>query len=157
MECVPADRIAELYPKIEQLLRVIGEAKNLVLGISWIPIADCSALQCSEAPAFLGKPEAQDFRDQCGTFNFPPNVGIPGRVWASGKPEWSQNVQDFTIDQYPRVFAATDLGVRASFGFPIIDKDGRFVCVLEFFKEEECVKDEEVLNYVKEQTSKIVQ
>lgn len=157
MECASADRIASLFPKIEEALRVVCQTKKLVMAVTWIPIADCSALQCSDAPAFLSKPEAQDFRDQCATFNFPPNVGIPGRVWASGKPEWSKNVQDFTIDQYPRVFAATDLGVRASFGVPIIDKDGLFIGLIEFFKEEESLRDEEILNFVCQEAAKIVQ
>jgi signal transduction histidine kinase/DNA-binding response OmpR family regulator len=58
------------------------------------------------------------------------NVGLPGRVLASGKPAW---IVDVTKDQnFPRAKAARDMGVRAAFGFPVL-MGTNVVAVLEFF------------------------
>jgi PAS domain S-box-containing protein len=64
---------------------------------------------------------------------FPPNVGLPGRVLASGRPLW---IMDVGVDaNFPRVSEARALGVKAAFGFPV--STGRQVrAVLEFFTPE---------------------
>ncbi len=57
-------------------------------------------------------------------------IGLPGRVFASGRPLW---VVDVTKDaNFPRARAATDIGVRAGFGFPIM-VGPRVEGVMEFF------------------------
>lgn len=44
--------------------------------------------------------------------------GLPGRVLASGKPAW---IIDVTKDtNFPRNGVATDIGVKAGFGFPVL-------------------------------------
>lgn len=121
---------------------------NFVLGLSWYPTTDGSVITASEAPFYFSVPEAMDFRDKSVTFEFKRGVGIPGRVWASLQPEWSANVQRFTVEEYPRVYVARQLGVKTSFGVPIIDIDGAFVGVVEFFKQDECPKDEQLLQDV---------
>ena len=55
---------------------------------------------------------------------------LPGRVLASGRPLW---IADVTKDaNFPRTRAATDIGVRAGFGFPIM-VGPRVEGVMEFF------------------------
>ena len=57
-------------------------------------------------------------------------IGMPGRVWASGKPAW---IIDVTKDtNFPRAPYADRVGLHSAFGFPI--KLGRDVLgVIEFF------------------------
>ena len=50
--------------------------------------------------------------------DFRSGVGLPGRVLASGKPDW---IPDVTQDpNFPRAQLGKDIGVKAGFGFPIL-------------------------------------
>src|SRR6185503_18476539 len=48
---------------------------------------------------------------------FRSGVGLPGRVWAAGRPAWIENVVEDA--NFPRAMAARKVGVRGAFGFPI--------------------------------------
>ncbi len=49
---------------------------------------------------------------------FPPQIGLPGRVWKSAKPLW---VEDVSSDaNFPRSSVAAKEGLHGAFGFPII-------------------------------------
>jgi PAS domain S-box-containing protein len=69
--------------------------------------------------------------------------GLPGRVLESGKPAW---IIDVTKDtNFPRNRVASDIGVKAGFGFPVLV--GReVVAVLEFFSPEAIEPDESLLD-----------
>jgi signal transduction histidine kinase len=69
-------------------------------------------------------------------------VGLPGRVLASGEPEW---IIDVTKDpNFPRARLAENIGVRAGFAFPILI--GREVVgVMEFFSTKAVEPDKEML------------
>ena len=58
--------------------------------------------------------------------SFPPGVGLPGRVFATGEAAW---ITDVARDP---TFARQGLGVRGAFAFPI-HADGGVIAVLEFF------------------------
>jgi GAF domain-containing protein len=82
------------------------------------------------------------FRQATEATRLPPGVGLPGRVLATGKPTW---LMDVTSDaNFPRLRAATDLGVRAGFGFPVL-AGASVVAVLEFFSTEAVEPDEPLL------------
>ncbi|MGH7902342.1 MAG: GAF domain-containing protein, partial [Thermodesulfobacteriota bacterium] len=85
----------------------------------------------------------ETFRRVTEATSFPPGIGLPGRVLASGKPAW---IMDVTKDpNFPRAKLATDIGVRAGFGFPLlIGKE--VVAVLEFFSEKSMEPDEDLLD-----------
>lgn len=72
------------------------------------------------------------FCEITNAMHFEPGAGLPGRVLESGHPLW---IIDVTKDSnFPRYKAATDIGVRAAFGFPVLI--GRqVVAVLEFFSD----------------------
>ena len=67
---------------------------------------------------------------------------MPGRVLATGQATW---LMDVTRDNnFPRLRAACDLGVRAGFGFPVL-AGANVVAVLEFFSSEAVEPDEPLL------------
>jgi signal transduction histidine kinase len=69
-------------------------------------------------------------------------VGLPGRVLASGKPDW---IIDVTKDpNFPRAKLAENIGVRAGFAFPILIGQ-EVVGVMEFFSTEAVEPDKEML------------
>ena len=70
------------------------------------------------------------FREVTEKTEFKSGIGLPGRVMASGKPEW---IKDVTKDKnFPRAKQAADIGVRAGFAIPVIVKS-EVAAVLEFF------------------------
>jgi PAS domain S-box-containing protein len=70
-------------------------------------------------------------------------IGLPGRVLATGKPAWIENVT--LDDNFPRSRSALEIGVKAAFGFPV--KVNEDICaVLEFFSPSSLEPDEYFLN-----------
>jgi len=64
---------------------------------------------------------------------FPHGVGLPGRVWSTGRAAW---IADIVQDpNFPRAAAAAKDGLHGAFGFPIIGPGG-FLGVMEFFSTE---------------------
>src|SRR5262249_51604446 len=64
---------------------------------------------------------------------FAPGVGLPGRIWASGKPAW---VPDVVKDNnFPRAPVAAREGLHGAFGFPILFGP-KLRGVIEFFSHE---------------------
>ncbi len=61
---------------------------------------------------------------------FPPGVGLPGRIVASGKPAWIIDVSQDA--NFQRAGVAAAVGLRAAFGFPVL-AGKEVVAVLEFF------------------------
>jgi diguanylate cyclase (GGDEF)-like protein/PAS domain S-box-containing protein len=97
------------------------------------------------------------FREATEQTPLPLNIGLPGRVAASGRPAW---VPDVTTDpNFPRAEAARQVGIRAALGFPVL-LDGEVVAVLEFFTRERLDPDEsflELATHLGTQLSRVVE
>ncbi|MCI0637499.1 MAG: PAS domain S-box protein, partial [Gemmataceae bacterium] len=63
----------------------------------------------------------------------PLGAGLPGRVLAGKAPAWIMDVT--RDDNFPRAKAATNIGVKGAFAFPVLTGAG-VVAVLEFFTSE---------------------
>jgi PAS domain S-box-containing protein len=84
----------------------------------------------------------EHFRQMTEATRLGPGVGLPGRVLATGQATW---IMDVTREvNFPRPGAATDMGVRAGFGFPVL-AGASVVAVLEFFSSEAVEPDERLL------------
>ena len=86
-----------------------------------------------------------EFASVTRTTTFPPEVGLPGRVWNSRQSAW---VPDVTKDgNFPRAHIAAKEGLHAAFGFPI--KLGQEILgVVECFSREVRPPDENFLQMV---------
>src|SRR5262249_25412872 len=73
---------------------------------------------------------------------FSSGIGLPGRVWESGRATW---IPDATQDpNFPRAPYAIRCGLHGAFGFPIVGPS-RFLGVMEFFSHETREPDEDIL------------
>ena len=70
---------------------------------------------------------------------------FPGRVLASGRPAWIEDVH--RDPNFPRARVAEDIDVVAGFAFPILVA-AEVVGVLEFFAHEEMQTDEQLLSVI---------
>ncbi|HXV86930.1 MAG TPA: GAF domain-containing protein [Gemmatimonadales bacterium] len=73
---------------------------------------------------------------------FKRGVGLPGRVWESGRPSWIIDVG--ADDNFPRARLLPDCGLKGACGFPVLC-EGDVVGVLEFFSPEARVPDPDLL------------
>ena len=74
---------------------------------------------------------------------FAPGQGLPGRVAASGKPEWASGVSDDATSA--ETANGADLGVGGTFAFPIL-ADGTVAAVLEFFSRQDRTPDQDLID-----------
>lgn len=74
---------------------------------------------------------------------FAPGIGLPGRVWQSGKPVW---VVDITQDAgFPRAEAAVKEGLRGAFSFPV-EGNREVIGAIDFLSRTTRQPDNDLLN-----------
>jgi PAS domain S-box-containing protein len=124
----------------QQILRAACEYLDWDLGAVWMVDSD-DRLHCLDFCSALGI-RVDEFENLTRGMTLEKGIGLPGRVWASGAPVRIDNV---TRDpNFPRAPLAERVGLRASFGFPIL-MDKEVLGVLEFFSRELRDPDDELL------------
>ncbi len=133
-----AATLAEATPRI---LAAVGESLGWEVGAIWRVDEAAGVLRCVE---FWHAPQVQvrEFQAITREFSCPSAVGLPGRVWALGKPFWIPDVP--TDGNFPRVRHAVKEGLHGAFGFPVRSGD-RIIGVMEFFSREIRPPDEDLL------------
>jgi PAS domain S-box-containing protein len=121
-----AATLAEAAPAV---LAELAGATGWELGAVWQVDAASRRMRCVDVwhdPALAGERFATISRD----FAFPMGVGLPGRVWATGRPVW---IPDVSVEPgFARNPAATQLGLHGAMGVPI-EVDGEVVGAVEFY------------------------
>jgi PAS domain S-box-containing protein len=115
-----------------EILQTVCESLGWQVGVLWAVDHHGEALRCVD---FWHGPSMNldGFETVSRTRTFTRGIGLPGRIWASGKPAW---IPDVTRDpNFPRSPSAADAGLRGAFGFPILLGD-EVVGVMEFFSQE---------------------
>ena len=83
-----------------------------------------------------------DFVEATEKTSFKSGIGLPGRVFESGKSEW---IIDIARDKnFPRKKIVKDINIHGAFAFPVLAA-GKIVAVLEFFDIHESDPDESLL------------
>lgn len=112
-----------------RLIEDVGLALGWELGHLWQVDEDGAVIRY-RGGWHSGSSEAARFQAKSREFVFPPGIGLPGRVWSSGRAHW---IPDVTKDEnFPRAPFATDAGLHAAFGFPIT-LGNSVLGVIEFF------------------------
>jgi PAS domain S-box-containing protein len=142
--------LEEALPKI---IQAVGESLEWELGVFWRLDRLSGTLRCLDqwksekldAGAFVMATQQQSFK---------PGVGLPGRIWESGRPAW---IRDVTTDPgFVRAEAAAQAGFHGAFGFPI-RVGSEIEGVVEFFSRQVREPDDELLNMVADVGLKIGQ
>ncbi|MFL6833975.1 MAG: response regulator [Xanthobacteraceae bacterium] len=126
---VESATLAEAMPRV---LEGVCKSLDWVMGVRWSVDSQAHVLRCAEmhvAPPRL----LQEMVEVNRRVTFPHGVGLPGRVWSTGRAAW---IADVVHDpNFPRAAAAVKDGLHGAFGFPIIGPGG-FLGVMEFFSTE---------------------
>ena len=124
-----------------RMLEAICEAFGWEYGAFWNVDRSAARLHCLATwhPPSL---PFEDFAAISRQTEFASGIGLPGRVWASGKPAW---IPDVVHDSnFPRAPFADRVGLHAAFGFPVLG-GAEAIGVMEFFSQEIREPDEELL------------
>jgi PAS domain S-box-containing protein len=131
-------RPAEAVP---ELLRAVCQSVGWEVGAMWRVDARDGALHCSD---LWHEPTsgAAEFAELSRRLSFAPGVGLPGRVWTSGKPAW---IPDVARDpNFPRAPTASAAGLHTGLAFPIT-VGGEPLGVMEFFSRDVQESDDDLL------------
>ncbi|GAB4507503.1 MAG: hypothetical protein Tsb0026_03230 [Sulfuricaulis sp.] len=133
----------DLHTALEVVLRKVCESTGWLLGQAWMP-GETGRLEC--VPSWHGHTKGLErFRRTSLEMTFAPGSGLPGRVWESKKPVW---IRDVTIEgNFPRANAATEAGLKAGLGIPVM-AGHEIIAVLEFFVREPRKEDEHLTGIV---------
>ncbi len=123
------------------VLQAVCEGLAWDAGFFWIAEDDGKRLECR---AQWHGPDATLWRfgDASRGQTFESAVGLPGRVWASGKPAWIPNLGK--DENFPRLAAAREAGLHCAFACPVII-GGRTLGVIEFYHHGEREPDPDLL------------
>ncbi len=136
-----------------KVLQAICETLGWEHGALWHVDRAAGVLQCVETWNLPGV-SFPEFEAVSRGGAFPPGIGLPGRVWSSGKPAW---IPDVTRDSnFPRAPIAVREGLRGALGFPVL-LGTEVLGVLEFFSREIRQPDQELLELLATAGSQIGQ
>ncbi len=147
----------DFHSALEVILHQVGEKIGWDLGEAWIPDSEGTVLKSSRG-WYASDTSMETFRLESENLTFARNIGLPGRVWASQKPEWVEDVSVGYPD-FVRSKIALEIGFKAGFGVPILVGD-EVLAVLVFFKLLSCPKDSrfiDIFNVVGTQLGSLIQ
>jgi PAS domain S-box-containing protein len=95
---------------------------------------------------YFDRPEEYEiFRKVTNATTFIPGIGLPGRVFESGKPAWISDVTQGS--NCPRASIEKGIEVKSGFAFPVLEQK-KVVAVLEFFSKEVLEQDDSVMTAI---------
>ncbi len=127
-----------------EILQTVCESLGWQVGVLWAVDRQGESLRCVD---FWHGPSLNldGFETVSRTRTFTRGVGLPGRIWESGKPAW---IPDVNVDpNFPRAPFAADAGLRGAFGFPILLGD-EVVGVMEFFSQQIRQPDQDLTDMI---------
>jgi PAS domain S-box-containing protein len=145
-----ADSLQQAAPEI---LKGICEATGSAVASLWLLDRPAKVLRCAET--FACDPGcAEQFRTVTRQLTFERGVGLPGRVWASGKSVW---IPDVTTDaNFPRAAIAITEHLHGAFAAPI-HLGEEFFGVIAFYSREVRQPDDSLLQMLDDISLQIAQ
>lgn len=108
----------------------IGETLGYSAGEAWVANPEGNALDCSSV--WYAAP-GQSYPANTSPLRLALNQGLPGRVMASGEPEWIGDLATEPEKGFPSHHSAIQCGLTSALGIPI-RADRRVLAVLVFFQ-----------------------
>ncbi|HEY9634283.1 MAG TPA: PAS domain S-box protein [Coleofasciculaceae cyanobacterium] len=145
---------ADFDAALEVALCNVCEATGWDFGEAWIPHPHQQTLKLSSA-WYSNTESLNKFRRNSEELTLALDAGIPGRVWASKRPEWIQDVSLQPESVFLRNQMALEVGLTAALGVPIIadvseatSQASQVLAVFIFFRFESCQEDKRLVELV---------
>jgi len=130
-------------------LQIVCQFTDWDLGLAWLPTPPGEKELTLFTAWHRDNANLVEFVEICQQRSFPPNVGMPGRVWARRKPEWTSNLAAEPSDLFPLAPFAALAGIKAGLGVPVLDGES-VLAVLLFYLLEFKEKDSHLIQVVSE-------
>ena len=130
--------IGDVAPRV---LEAVVQTLRWVIGAFWIVDERAGRLRCiaiHETPAA----PTPNFSRMTREMQFDRGIGLPGRIWSTGRAAWIEDVADDL--NFPRIAVARKEGLHGAFGFPIVHH-GEVLGVVEFFHRSVIAPDRDLL------------
>ncbi len=134
----------EIAESAQRILQTACATLDWEVGALWTVDAKESVLHCLEI-CHADSRATPEFDQLTRSLTFAKGLGLPGRVWESGKPTWIDNV--VANPNLSRGPVALREGLRGAFAFPIM-LGAEVWGVMEFFSPEIREPDQELLQLV---------
>jgi PAS domain S-box-containing protein len=123
---------ASMVEAVPRVLQTICEQLDCEYGEIWRINREANVLTCVET-WHLPLTPLTEFESASRPFVFAFGLGLPGRVWQTGKPVC---MPDVTVDpDFLRATAAASAGLRGALGFPILSGDEVLGVIVLFARE----------------------
>ncbi len=104
---------------LEELLARIGADLGWSVTDAWVPDTRPGLMRC--AATWSSDPKLEPFAQVSRRIRLPYGGGLPGRIWASGRPAWAE---DLASDMnFPRLPTAQRVGLKSAAGVPVMQGD----------------------------------
>jgi CheY-like chemotaxis protein len=101
------------------LLERVGRTLDWSVTDAWVPDTSRGLLRC--ASAWSSQPDLEPFAVVSRRIRLPFGGGLPGRVWASGRPHWAADLANDL--NFPRLPTAQRVGLVSAAAVPVVDGD----------------------------------
>jgi PAS domain S-box-containing protein len=135
---------ATIHDAAHHILAAVCERLGWDVGAFWLVDRPAQILRCAEVWHTATVPAAA-FKAAQQQMTFASSVGLPGRIWAGGRPAWIPDLEEDS--NFPRKPEALRAGLHGAFGFPVL-LDKEVLGVVEFFSHEVREPDEDLLEMV---------
>ena len=121
---------------LEGLLGRIGRSLDWSVTDAWVPDSRPGLLRC--AGTWTSAQELEPFAVVSRRIRLPFGGGLPGRVWASGRPAWAE---DLASDlNFPRLPTAQRIGLVSAAAVPVT-LDGQIAGIIAGYSTRERAQD----------------
>ena len=145
---IPAiTRAVNIDQAMEEVVRIICVSTNWILGEIWAP-HDHGLFLRWKAAWPISDHELVKFIEFSRSFIFAPGEGMPGRIWLTKKPEWEDDVSKTSESSFLKAKFAEESGIKAAFGFPVLDSQNNVIAVIIFFMQKAGRRDEGFMRFI---------
>ncbi len=135
-----------LKEALHAALELIVENTGWIFGEAWL--LDHTGNYLIHSNASYARPEyaenLAEFDASSQKYRVVPNMGLPGRVWVSKKPEWQKDITSLDEKTYFRLRHAVKANLKAALGIPVI-ADETVIAVLVFYMDEVHEEDTDII------------
>ena len=117
------------------------------IGEAWLPNADNSQLVYHQSFS-VNSHNFSEFQSYSQTLTFTSNVDLIGRVWASQKTEWIEDISETSPVVFARYEIALKMGLKSAVAVPIV-YGNQVLGILVFFQQEITKKNQDLIKSLK--------
>lgn len=131
---------------LQAAIEQVCDATDWGYGEGWVPEPDGDHLKRTGA-SFVTDEAFEPFQEMSRHSVFPPEFGLPGRVWARKEFVWMPDITEASRAVFPRTETAEAVGLRAGLGVPIVAEE-EVVAVLTFYTTDRKPTDEDLVETI---------